>query len=242
MSGGGAKLEATTTATGGSLSGDGTRSNSGKSSRPPFLTGGNATTLGHQTQDVQQRWECLVSNHQNHSLQGCGHFWSMSSRDRRYACKYGGCYTCLAKNSRNCRNGCTRVEEVPAELICVDCAKNTTLGRAPPIILFCGLPGHYKPPLEDVIMSLEAWIPDLNLKGLGVPIQVNFTMFDVYSSSLLTPPSSHKTLTGPPTINPGNVVYDTTTGRSRTVSQKDTINRTSNETAFYAMQTLQIKN
>ena len=242
VSGGGAKLEATTTATGGSLSGNGTRSNSGKSSRPPFLTGGNATTLGHQTQDVQQRWECLVSNHQNHSLQGCGHFWSMSSRDRRYACKYGGCYTCLAKNSRNCRNGCTRVEEVPAELICVDCAKNTTLGRAPPIILFCGLPGHYKPPLEDVIMSLEAWIPDLNLKGLGVPIQVNFTMFDVYSSSLLTPPSSHKTLTGPPTINPGNVVYDTTTGRSRTVSQKDTINRTSNETAFYAMQTLRIKN
>ena len=131
---------------------------------------------------------------------------------------------------------------MPAELICVDCAKNTTLGRAPPIILFCSLPSHYKPPLEDVIMSLEAWIPDLNLKGLGVPIQVNFTMFDVYSSSLLTPPSSHKTLTGPPTINPGNVVYDTTTGRSRTVSQKDTINRTSNETAFYAMQTLRIKN
>ena len=56
------------------------------------------------------------------------------------------------------------------------------------MILFCGLPGHYKPPLEDVIMSLEAWIPDLNLKSLGVPIQVHFTMFDVYSSSLLTPP------------------------------------------------------
>ena len=31
-------------------------------------------------------------------------------------------------------------------------------------------------------------------------------------------------------------------GRSRTVSQKDMINRTSNKTAFYAMQTLWIKN
>ena len=67
-------------------------------------------------------------------------------------------------------------------------------------------------------------------------------MFDVYSASLLTPPACHKTITGPPTLNPGNVVYDTTTGRSRTVSQKDIINRTSSDTAFYAMQTLHIKN
>ena len=49
-------------------------------------------------------------------------------------------------------------------------------------------------------------------------------------------------MTGPPTPNPGNVIYDMTTGRSRTVSQKDTINRTSSDTAFYAMQTLRIKN
>ena len=38
------------------------------------------------------------------------------------------------------------------------------------------------------------------------------------------------------------MVYDTTTARSRTVSQKDTINRTSSDTAFYGMQTLRIKN
>ena len=82
------------------------------------------------------------------------------------------------------------------ELICVDCTKNTSLG--PVMILFCGMDGHYKPPLEDLIMSLEAWIPNLDLRALGVPLQINFTMFDVYSTSLLTPPSSHKSLTGLP--------------------------------------------
>jgi hypothetical protein len=91
-------------------------------------------------------------------------------------------------------------------------------------------------------MSLEAWIPDLNLGSLATPFQCNLTMLDVFNTSMLVPPSSHNTITGPPTLNPGNVVYDTTTGRSRTVSQKDTINRTSSDTAFYAMQTLRIKN
>ena len=91
-------------------------------------------------------------------------------------------------------------------------------------------------------MSLEAWIPNLNLGALTTPFQIHFTMFDVFGASLLTPPACHKTITGPPNLNPGNVVYDTTTGRSRTVSQKDTINRTSSDTAFYSMQTLHIKN
>ena len=91
-------------------------------------------------------------------------------------------------------------------------------------------------------MSLEAWIPDLNLGSLATPFQCNLTMLDVFNTSMLVPPSSHKTITGPPTLNPGNVVYDTTTGRSQTLSQKDTINRTSSDTAFYAMQTLRIKN
>ena len=41
---------------------------------------------------------------------------------------------------------------------------------------------------------------------------------------------------------PSNIVYDTITGQSRSITQKDTINKTSAETAFYAMQTLRIKN
>ena len=67
-------------------------------------------------------------------------------------------------------------------------------------------------------------------------------MFDVYSTSLLNPPLCHRTITGLSTLNPENVVYDTTTGRSHTVSQKDTINHTSSVTAFYNRQNLRIKN
>ena len=235
--GGSAARAATTMVTGGFQS----NNNGVAKHSPKLLTGGNATPLGQGTQNSRPRWPCLIGHHRDHELYECQEFWNLSIRDRRYLCRYGGCYTCL-RVGRDCREGCVFVHEVPAELICVDCAKRATQGKAPPLSLFCGLQGHTKPPIEDLIMSLEAWIPNLNLGALTTPFRIHFSMFDVYSASLLTPPACHKTITGPPTLNPGNVVYDTTTGRSRTVSQKDTINRTSSDTAFYAMQTLRIKN
>ena len=45
-----------------------------------------------------------------------------------------------------------------------------------------------------------------------------------------------------PTPNLSNMVYDTTTGDPRPLTTKDHVNRTSMEVAFYAMQTVRIRN
>jgi hypothetical protein len=169
-------------------------------------------------------------------MQACSEFFSMQSSNRRAQSKYNCCYSCLAK-SRKCKGGCCRIQEVPAELICADCASNMKIG-SPPCLLMCGL-GHTRPSQEDLRKSLEAWIPGLNLRSLGNQLNVGLTWVGVETTA--TPLMAHVTRTSKPSPQPLSVVYDTATGQARPISRKDNIIRTSSEVAYYAMQTIRIK-
>jgi hypothetical protein len=113
--------------------------------QPPFLTGGNAVPISNARPQSQQqnqsnwnRWSCPIRDHHGHNISDCTDFWNMNPKERRFNCKYGGCYTCLERN-RNCRGGtCTRYQEVPADLICTDCAQVAKNGKTPVCIVMCG--------------------------------------------------------------------------------------------------------
>jgi hypothetical protein len=216
----------------------------------PPLTGGNATPLGQQrghSEGGQQsyprfgRWACPVYYHQGHDVNQCADFWNMGPRDRRTHCKRGACWTCLDKNRLCIGGGCSRIEEVPAELICVECAKSARPGMAPLNVLFCGLADHPKPSADELRKSVEAWIPNLSIQALGAVLRAHITFLTGFNTTMhITPPNPSRS--SPQTTNPGGTIYDTSTGKPRTVTAKDTIIRTSTDTAFYAMQTLRIRN
>ena len=126
LDGGGATRVATTMVTGGGSQ----PKKDGSTRQPNFLTGGNSTPMGQLNQNSRKHWPCLISSHRNHTLQECQEFWNLSTRERRFACRYGGCYTCLGAG-RDCRDGCVYVQDVPAELICTDCATRAPPGKAP---------------------------------------------------------------------------------------------------------------
>jgi hypothetical protein len=216
----------------------------------PPLTGGNTTPLGQQrghSEGGQQsyprsgRWACPVYYHQGHDVNQCADFWNMGPRDRRTHCKRGACWTCLDKSRLCIGGGCSRIEEVPAELICVECAKSARPGMAPLNVLFCGLADHPKPSADELRKSVEAWIPNLSIQALGAVLRAHITFLTGFNTTMhITPPNPSRS--SPQTTNPGGTIYDTSTGKPRTVTAKDTINRTSTDTAFYAMQTLRIRN
>jgi hypothetical protein len=215
--------------------------------QPPFLTGGNAVPISNARPQSQQqnqsnwnRWSCPIRDHHGHNISDCTDFWNMNPKERRFNCKYGGCYTCLERN-RNCRGGtCTRYQEVPADLICPDCAQVAKNGKTPVCIVMCGIDTHRKPAIPELMRALEAWIPNLNFQRIGAQVTVNLTALGFHSTAFMPPPPRSKT--GPPTPAPNKVVYDTTTGRPQPISKNVLINKTSSESAFYAMQTVKIKN
>jgi competence transcription factor ComK len=217
-------------------------------SNPPFLTGGNAVPINNSWQPSNQhapqaqwnRWSCPIKDHFGHNITECVDFWTQTPRQRRFNCKYGGCYTCLEQN-KTCRGGtCSRYQEVPADIICPDCAQSANQGRTPVCVLLCGMNIHRKPSQPELMRALEAWIPNLSFQRLGAQVQVNLTTLGFHSTSIMPPPPLSKT--GPPTPNVSNMVYDTTTGDSRPLTHKDHVNRASPETAYYAMQTVRIRN
>jgi hypothetical protein len=218
----------------------------------PHLTGGNATPLGHQNprgnqqrfgqqqnqQHQTRRWSCPMKGHNDHDISACAEFFAEPPDVRRVKCRFNCCYTCLSRD-KGCKGGCSRYSEVPADVICVDCATNVRYGT-PPCVLLCGLK-HRKPSVQELKRSLESWIPGLNIDSLGNNLRVNLSWFCANSSNTAAP-VSHITQTSKPTAQPSNVVYDTHSGQARKITNKDTINRTSQEIAYYAMQTIRINN
>jgi hypothetical protein len=124
-------------------------------------------------------------------------------------------------------------------VICTDCANGVRNGYSPVCILMCGLRHHTKPTIDELRRAVEAWIPNLNLQSLGAILQVNLTTLGIHKASVMAQPPPSRT--NYPAILPSKVVYDTTTGEPRSITQHDTINKTSPDTAFYTMQTLRIK-
>jgi len=200
-----------------------------------------STTPCSQQASQQQnwnRWACPIKDHVGHDVNQCAEFWSMTPQERRESCRNAGCYTCLNRNG-DCRRRCSRYDEVPAELVCTDCAQSAGLHKVPACVLFCGL-NHAKPAVEEVVKVFESWIPNLNVQALGASVVINMTCLGVHNTTFEPPFAPSKT--GPPTAVPSNVVYDTTTGSSRPITRKDVIKRSSEETAFYTMQTVRIRN
>jgi len=219
-------------------------------SMPSFLTGGNAVPIQNPRpinpqqsprpwKKVWDRWACPIREHDDHSIIQCAEFWGMSPGERRDACRGSGCYTCMDRN-RNCRGGCTAIASVPVDAVCKDCSKFARNGISPANLLFCGILHHAKPSPAEIARVFEAWIPNLNIQGLGATIRVNLTCLGVHSTAVEQPFAPSKT--GPPTPIPSNVVFDTVTGDARPLTRKDVVKRPSEETAFYTMQTVRIKN
>jgi len=185
------------------------------------------------------RWACPIRDHTVHDVSMCAEFWNLSPQERRDSCRHAGCYTCLDR-SGDCRGGCHRYHEVPAELICTDCAQSTGHLRAPPIVLFCGLSGHAKPDSEELTTSLEEWIPNLDIQSLGTAIRVHHTcVLNTHSVDSGLPEVSAKTK--PSRSQLRDVVFDTTSGDCRQISHMDTVVQTSEEQVFFTMQTIRIK-
>jgi len=182
------------------------------------------------------RWKCPFRDHQDHDVQTCSDFFHASPRERRARCRFNCCYTCMAKD-RRCRGGCSRVADVPPDLICKECAQSMTAGSAPSV-LFCGL-NHEKPPFAVLVRELEAWVPNLNIKSLGDTISVNLSGIGAHSSGPDIP-SSNPAKTRPPTSRFSNLMYNTTTGEASLITEKDITNTTSKEIAYYTMQHIKI--
>lgn len=225
---------------------------------PPFLTGGNAVPITTPRQNNQNqsswspqqnanpsgykfnRWTCPIRSHRNHDVQTCNMFWSSSPQERRDSCRFGGCYTCLSK-FRDCKGGpCAHIDEVPAELICPDCAQSTKPGNTPPSVLMCGINQHRKPQLNDLTMSLEAWIPNLDLNQYSSSLRVNLAHIGVFKTAVGSPPPI-STKTSPPTCEPSNIVYDTHSGKYKPLSPTHQVVKQVKESAFFLMQTIKIK-
>jgi len=182
------------------------------------------------------RWKCPFRDHQDHDIQTCSDFFHASPRERRARCRFNCCYTCMAKD-RRCRGGCSRVAEVPPDLICKECAQSMTAGSAPSV-LFCGL-NHEKPPFAVLVRELEAWVPSLNVKSLGDVISVNLSRVGAHNSGPVIP-SSNLAKTRPPTNRFSNLTYNTTTGEASLITEKDIINTATKEIAYYTMQHIKI--
>ena len=219
----------------------GSSASSGQTASPPQQHQSNRQdgSQGQQTpQRPYSRWACPLKGHQGHDIPQCAEFFATPPGKRRMLCRYNCCFTCLAKDKR-CRGGCSRIADVPADLVCADCATAMTYG-SPPCVLLCGISRHRKPTAADLASSLEAWIPQLNLQSLGTNVAINFTCLGMHTTAV--PPASHFGKTSPPSSQRSNVVYDTSTGLSRQISNKDTIVHQSQEVAYYTMQTIRIKN
>ena len=184
------------------------------------------------------RWSCPMEGHEKHKLGECQKFFQLTVKQRRNACRWQACWTCLARrNSKgDCKPGeCSRLAEIPVALICQDCAVADRQGKPPLNVLLCGLEDHNKPTEKLVGEALEKWIPGFKVSGLGAPIVVGLST--VHAS----PPGKRpKSKTTTPTSRIPMTTYDTRDGSSRQISQNDPIIMPSKEESFFIMQQLRI--
>ena len=136
---------------------------------------------------------------------------------------------------------------MPAELICADCAKFARPGSSPPHIMYCGRQNHKKLSVEELTLSMEAWVPDLVIKDLTKSLCTHLTFFNSHNTCA-KPPNPKSIIDSLQTtrtkIDPVNklkdVVFDTSTGAHRPLGKDDRIIEQSGEAAFYTLQTLKL--
>jgi hypothetical protein len=184
------------------------------------------------------RWCCPMEGHENHELGSCHKFFQMRTNQRREACKWKVCWTCLSRQDSqgNCWKGeCARLAEIPTILVCQDCAINNQGAKPPLNVLMCSLASHDKPSEVDIRDALEKWIPGFRASQLQGPIAVSLST--KHALAVGKPPMSRSSQ---PSKKDQTVAYNTRTGGMRTITQKDTVILPSKEEAFFVMQQLSI--
>jgi hypothetical protein len=210
-----------------------------KKGKQTFATGANLTPLGNRQSNHVDRWACPIKGHENHQIQTCPRFFNSPPGIRRRMLYKSACYTCLGRGEECNWGTCGRIQEVPADLVCKDCAKTVQAEKSPPTYLLCGLNGHDKPDEPTLTAAVEAWIPNLSLASLGVPLRVNITSVICNRSAINCSPNSKSS---PPSCKPLDKSFDPSTGKVNTLLKQDypKIIKQSQEHAFYIMQTLAI--
>ena len=185
------------------------------------------------------RWSCPMEGHERHELGECKRFFQLTVKERRAACRYQACWTCLARRDSqgNCKRGeCSRLKKVPVVLICQGCVVSNNQSNPPLSIFLCGLTDHKKPDEKTVGEALEKWIPGFKVQGLGTPIVLGLSTMHASPASQQRP----KCKTTPPTSRIPMSTFDTRDGSTRRISQNDPIFMPSKEESFFIMQQLRI--
>ncbi|MBM3937816.1 MAG: hypothetical protein FJ333_04060, partial [Sphingomonadales bacterium] len=197
-----------------------------------------ASTQNSSNPSIQwSRWSCPMEGHEKHDITSCKRFFHLTVKQRRTACRWQACWTCLGRrdDKGNCKKGeCSRLSEIPTLLVCQDCAVSNRKG--PPLnVLMCGLASHKKPSSEAIGEALEKWIPGFKLSQLTSPLVVNLSRKQAAPAGI--PPRCQSSA---PSSTPPSVTFDTRTGKTRKITSRDTVVMPSQKEAFFIMQQLSI--
>jgi hypothetical protein len=105
-----------------------------------------------------------LSSHEDHTIQSCPEFFSLTAKERRRRMKKLSCFTCFSRGGPCHDYQCGRTREVPLDTVCRACLETTRAGESAPSHLLCGLSHHVKPNEEELVRAFESWIPQLNLR------------------------------------------------------------------------------
>ena len=109
-----------------------------------------------------------------HSIGQCYSFFKATSQQRFELCKKArACFTCLSTDCIRVSPGGCITSQLPAELICGDCAQGKS--RRPLNVLLCSNTAHSRPPLKTVQDALMRFLKPFDMK-LGDHLKSQFNL------------------------------------------------------------------
>ena len=187
----------------------------------------------------KNRWACPMKGHEGHLITDCAEFFKIPAKERRDAMAFKSCFTCFAVDE-GCRGGkCANQQSVPRELTCGGCVAKANKGYAPLNLLLCGTPAHSKPSAANLAISLQKWIPNLDIGKLGVTVRINLLALPIRSTNAQVNFSSR---TGPPSCQFPKSCINPSTGKVRNMTREEqhNVKKPSKDHAMFIMQTLRI--
>ena len=76
-------------------------------------------------------WTCPLTDHEDHTLQSCSEFFSLTARERRWRMISVSCFTCLGRGAPCSSQLCGCIEEVPPGTVCVTFRQKRLPGNIP---------------------------------------------------------------------------------------------------------------
>jgi hypothetical protein len=114
-----------------------------------------------------------LSSHEDHTIQSCPEFFSLTAKERHRRMKKLSCFTCFSRGGPCHNYQCGTIREVPLDTVCRACLETTRAGESAPSHLLCGLSHHVKPDEEKLARVYESWILRLNLRSLIPEMCIN---------------------------------------------------------------------